>query len=356
MTESRSEPRDGPALPPALLVASLAVALALLPTPARAETPPRVLWYRSSQGCPEGAAFLARLAEDAARVRLSQAGDRVDFVLTLERTDAVATGRLERQTAKGTIAVAELRDASCEAVADGLALSLSLALQPEAAELGQAEPTNPEPEAGVSEALAARPVEPTRSARPPAAPMAVEPAPEKTRSSDPGLGVRLGAAGGVALGLLPAPSAQLALHAELDRLGGPLPKDFALRIGALGLVGATETRAGRVTQLVLVERTAACPLRLGSGALSLTPCALLDLGVIGGGGAQPTGVSDVGFWAALGAELLLRWELAPPAALELGAAALAPLTRYGVADAAGDLYETGSVALLGSLGVSFRMK
>lgn len=355
MTGSRSEPRAGPTLPFTVL-AALVVAFA--PSHARAETLPRVLWFRSSQGCPEGAAFLARLAEDAARVRLSQAGDRVDFVLTLERTEPIATGRLERQTAEGTIAVAELRDASCEAVADGLALSLSLALQPEAAASSEpAAVSTPEPTPTPSEAPATPPVAPVPLTAPPA-PGGGAPAPGDTDGDppNPGLGVRLGVDGGVAFGLLPDPSARAGLYAELDQLGGPLPNDCALRFGALGLVGATDTRAGRVTQFVLVERTAACPLRFGSAALSVAPCALLDLGVIGGGGAQPTGVSDVGFWAALGAELLLRWEPAAAVALELGAGGLAPITRYGVADAAGTLYETGSVAFLGSLGVSFRLK
>jgi hypothetical protein len=76
--------------------------------------------------------MLSRLGADAARVRLSHAGDRIDFVLTLEQVDVKSIGRLERQTGHGTIAVSELEDMNCEAVADALALSLALALQPEA--------------------------------------------------------------------------------------------------------------------------------------------------------------------------------------------------------------------------------
>src|SRR6188768_1830901 len=95
-----------------------------------AETQPPSVWYRASEACPNGAQFLDKLAESSRRARLAQAGDHIDFVVTLLADGKETVGRLERQTNSGTVAIRELRDETCERVADALALSLGLALAP----------------------------------------------------------------------------------------------------------------------------------------------------------------------------------------------------------------------------------
>lgn len=173
------------------------------------ETTPRVLWYLHSQGCPEGEAFLRRLGADVARVRSAHAGDRIDFVLTLEQSGEKSFGRLERQTARGTIAVSELEDVSCEAVADALALSLALASQPHGG-------VTPMPSASlesstVADTATAETAAPSESSVDAEQPereavvrarqsLAGSEAPEPT---EPALGVRLGAEGGAAAGPMP---------------------------------------------------------------------------------------------------------------------------------------------------------
>src|SRR4051794_15815274 len=99
-------------------------------TPVLAETGPPAVWYRASEACPGGPQFLQKLAESSRQARLAEAGDHIDFVVTLVANGTETVGRLERQTNSGSVAIRELRDASCERVADALALSLSLALAP----------------------------------------------------------------------------------------------------------------------------------------------------------------------------------------------------------------------------------
>src|SRR4051812_9995401 len=98
--------------------------------PALARAEPPAVWYRASEACPSGAQFLEKLAENARHARLAQAGDHIDFVVTLVANRDETVGRLERQTNSGVVAIRELRDATCGQVADALALSLGLALTP----------------------------------------------------------------------------------------------------------------------------------------------------------------------------------------------------------------------------------
>src|SRR5262245_39186705 len=99
---------------------------------AGAEPAPVWVWYRTSEGCPDGASFVSRLSELGKTARLASVGDRVDFVVTLGAGPDESSGRLERQTRGGTVAIREYRDARCEQVAEALALTLDLALEPEA--------------------------------------------------------------------------------------------------------------------------------------------------------------------------------------------------------------------------------
>ena len=81
---------------------ALGLGLLLQATTVRAQAPVSV-WYRTSAGCPDGDAFVARLSELGTAARLASVGDRVDFVVTLGNTPAESSGRLERQTRGGTV-------------------------------------------------------------------------------------------------------------------------------------------------------------------------------------------------------------------------------------------------------------
>src|SRR3954468_10698753 len=143
-------------------LSAVVVWLAAASKPAQAQsahTP--AVWYRASAACPTGPEFLAKLAEGPERARLAEAGDHIDFVVTLLSASGETVGRLERQTNGGTVAIRELRDATCAQVANALALSLGLALEPEPSGVP---PPGPAP-LPVSEAPGAAP---TASAAPPA--------------------------------------------------------------------------------------------------------------------------------------------------------------------------------------------
>lgn len=110
-------------------VAVLSVAFAL---DAQSDGP--VIWYRSSEGCPDGEAFLSRLARRAQGARLAQVNDRIDFVVTLGALEGRSSGKLERQTVGSTVAIREIETQSCEEAADVLALTLMLTLNPDSGE------------------------------------------------------------------------------------------------------------------------------------------------------------------------------------------------------------------------------
>src|SRR5690349_8010617 len=117
-------PVDGTQRVIALIIAGSAFCAAR----ARADSPePPLIWYRSGEGCPDGAGFLERLAARGVQAKLAGVGDPIDFVVTLGTGAEGARGLLERQTKTGTVAIRRLDGGTCEEIADGLALSLSLA-------------------------------------------------------------------------------------------------------------------------------------------------------------------------------------------------------------------------------------
>src|SRR5262249_62000627 len=110
----------------AWLFGVLAFFATLFPSgPARADgVRASLVWYRSADGCPDGAAFLARLEARGVRARLADVGDPIDFVVTLGNGPGGARGLLERQTESRTVAIRRLDGGTCGPGADALALSL----------------------------------------------------------------------------------------------------------------------------------------------------------------------------------------------------------------------------------------
>lgn len=111
------------------------------------------IWFRSSEGCPNGSGFLAKLDQRSTQAR--EVGDRIDFVVTLGSEQGLASGRLERQTDRGTVAIRDIQGSSCEVVAEARALTLTLTAAPGSEEqpppiipvtLADAPPPEDEPE------------------------------------------------------------------------------------------------------------------------------------------------------------------------------------------------------------------
>lgn len=326
------------------------------------------IWYRTGEGCPDGVSFLARLENRGIRGHLAAVGDRVDFVVTLGTNGERSSGRLERQTSQGTIAIREVEDVRCEAVADALALTLALTFDPashdppetavaaeQPAAQSQAGPPPPSGATALPTAVAAS----EHSAAP--SPPDHTSAPTEPGEQDSGEGQGAGAEQGrVRLG---------AALAAWDLFQGPLllqagpfaeveaPASFVLPRASLRLVlqGGLRPDADASVQVWLAAaRVEACPLALGRGSISVRPCAAFDAGVIG---ASAEAVADTALWSDVAAHARLMFELGR-LGLEAQAGGIVPITHYEVKPAGSrDILEkTSGIGFAGGVGVSFRFE
>src|SRR5690349_18499058 len=203
-------------------------------------TPAVQIWYRGSNGCPEAGDFLRRLAALGRSASLARVGDPVDFVVTVASTLERSEGRLERQTQHGTMAIREVSAPLCDEVADGLALSLDLALAP-AAESPGAEPGEAPP-ASDTAGTASTPL-------------------------------ALGAEALLSTPIAPAALPGLGLFLEIP-LGAP-----TLRVALRGQHGESEARADiDVTTTLLGGRVEGCFSAWAGANFSASPCLALDAG------------------------------------------------------------------------------
>jgi hypothetical protein len=320
------------------------------------------LWYRSSEGCPDGADFLERVGDRASLVRLADAGDRVDFVVNIALTDAGARGRLERETARGTVAIREVEDHSCDRVADVLALNLALALDPDRPAPGtQATPppepggeSSPTPPAGSANPPENPPSSPPSPAPRPAAPAPVSaPSAPLAQSTDESGDTeqpthwRLGVQGGVLAGVSQDLMLRGAAFVQLERVVAALP-DGTLRVTALGALGSSDTRIGVVHESLWGARLDACPFGVGGRGLSVAPCGAGEFGQLRASRRYQASAR----WAALGVLLRGQWILGGGVAAETEVAGVFPLSRYAVSAGTTVLYRAEPVGFSAVVGAS----
>lgn len=305
-----------------------------------AETRPVYVWYRSTDGCPDGEAFLGRLAARNVEAKIAQVGDPIDFVVTLGRTESGAEGLLEKQDATKTVAIRRLSGDTCEHVADAIALGLVLAGAPtHATESPSAEP-----------AKGPTPVAPPPPAPSPPATQAVAPLVREHRPR-----WSLGAQGGVTFGLTPEAWPGGALFVELEPQGTGLFRDAAFRLWAAGASTSSSGERGFRTWNA-AGRLEACPIRFGSAVVYASPCAAFELGVLGTSTEGEQGRSDHGVWAAVSAAARLAVRVAGPVALEAQVSGVIPLNRYEfVSDVdSSTVYRASAIGVSLGAGVSVR--
>lgn len=297
------------------------------------------IWYRSSEGCPEGSVFVARLAELGRRATLARVGDRVDFVVTVARAPDASSGRLERQTGRGTVAIRELDAPRCEEVTEALALSLDIALDP--ANEAPASSAAPTPSS-----VGAAEDGPTAAPAPAATPVqprgAVDRAPEGELAREPATSaLALGAQGSLTSGIAPSWAAGGALFAELRA------RDASALAGRFSLAAALadDTRAAiDVGVFWFAGRVEGCAFELRSGSLSLQPCAGAELGLVRAGSSGDGARRDTGLWASALGLLRASLELDARFVLEAQVGAALPFVRYAVGSSlGGDLFRTEAV-------------
>jgi hypothetical protein len=326
------------------LALSLAIALIFCSSwaaVARADEAPSI-WYRSSEGCPDGSAFVARLHGSAEGARLATAGDRIDFVVTLGVKEGHAFGRLERQTSEGRVAIRELDASRCDEVADAIALTLTLTLAPQTTPALGSSPTNSSP---VAEAPEPQPVPPTEAppasveaktnvAAPTRAAAAASTAnshEEPTKTAADGTSRwRLGADVTVAKGSLPDLLPGLRLFLEL-RTDAPW-RGSSARVAAF-LTKRAPTTDPNVDVLLAGGRLEVSPVALFGPVVELVPSVALDLGWVRAQGTTSTGLTDSGIWAAVSATARGVWHVNRTLSLEAELGPSVPFTSYELVDA-----------------------
>lgn len=268
------------------------------------------IWYRSSAGCPEGAAFLLRLKQLGRDARLASVGDQVDFVVSVAHQAEQSSGRLERQTELGTIAIREMSAGRCDEVVEGLALSLDLALDPVVEKPSQ-------------EASA--------------------------RRVDAAWRLSFGAGPRLATAIAPDPMLGASLHAELSQPGG-----------ASVLVAAHGGREGGaiagvdLTLSLLEARAAGCPHGWGNGSWMIQTCLGASMGWLVADSPPPRGHSEGGFWASGLAFAHGSWHATDALGLFVDVGALVPFVRYELgADTGAAIFRTGSAGLEAGLGIAW---
>lgn len=322
------------------------------------------IWYRSSDRCPDGAAFLQRLEQLGRSARLADAGDRIDFVVTLGSKERGSFGRLERQTERGTVAIREVEAPACVEVADALALSLDLALDPGQAEgAPPAEPVEPVAPMGSEGAAPQTPASGSEEAAPPSsqstqrvssapptptAPSAVQD--EVPREAGAVSSARLGAQGTLVTGVGDAPLLGAALFGELP-LGALTP-----RVSVWGATGASTVEDSTLRMWVFAGRLEGCVGPFGARELYFHPCAGVDLGVVSARYAGENGRKDTGPWVS---PLLLGrgvWSVVERVTLEAQIGLHIPILHYEVGQPGEDpLANTDPVGVLAGVGLGLAL-
>ena len=326
-----------------------------------AQTQPPAVWYRASEACPNGAQFIEKLAQGSRHARLAQAGDHIDFVVTLVADSKQTVGRLERQTDGGIVAIRELQDATCEQVAEALALSLGLALTP-----GQ---MKAEPEVGNSAGASGAAIAGTPGANTEASPeqplatsptaVSSSPAPTVPREkvTEPELRWSLGLGLGPMIGISTHPLPRGELFADVRPAFSRALRNLSLRGSVVGSLGWSETAVGPVQRWILAGRAEACPVAWLFGRLDLRPCLGFELGATGASGEGGDGVDDRSLWAAPAGQVRLAVALSPEWLwLETSGGALVPLIRSETFSGSQSLYRDAPVVFHAGLGISLRLR
>jgi hypothetical protein len=316
------------------LTASVFLAvLAAVPRVRALETRTTLIWYRSAEGCPDGPQFLVRLESRGVRARLARVGEPIDFVVTLGTGPDGARGLLERQTETKTVAIRQLDGGTCDQVADAIALSLVVANTPRAEDAPVASVVSPAPPP------AERPT-PIVAARPTP--------PERLRWA-------LGFQGGALFGAAPAPLLATDLFVDLRLPSSGVLREPVLRLAALEMQSSTSGSA-HVAVFVVGGRVEACPLRLGTPVVGLSPCVATTLGAIRSAASGPAGLVDHGFWGAVDFLGRLSFRVARPVSVELQGAAVVPMERYEfVSEKTGYAYHVPAVGFSALAGAAVRL-
>jgi hypothetical protein len=307
--------------------------------PAQAEQAPVWVWYRTSAGCPTGDTFVARLSELGHAARLAKVGDRVDFVVTLGSDAEKSSGRLERQTRQGTVAIRDYEDARCDQVAEALALTLELALDPGTAATPGAPAPLPTGAAGASADVAPSGGAPGEAV-----------ARHGAEAAQLSIGAQVSALAGTGPGLLPG----AALFVELVE---PLWPITSVRAGLRGVHGSGDARGHAIETTWIGGRAEGCRSLWNTAEVSVAPCAGFELGALRAESAGALGTAATGVWAAAVAHGRVSLRIGPRLRLEAELGASVPFVHYalGTVDGRATWFRTAALVPEASGGAAFEI-
>ena len=272
--------------------------------------------YAASPGCPDRAAFEARVRADATRVRFEAAGNaRRAFTIRLEQGPP-AVGRLTVRNDAGDVRTREVRADTCAHAADAMALVLALAVDPTATAPVETPPSSN----GAPSSPAASPPDAPEAESPtaPAAQVLAAPVPpardrlsRPTEASNPLRALFAGADFSVATG--PAPDALWALSPYVG-WRRPVEGFFAPSVRASFVrasMGAIPVLGGAAAFTWTAGRVDGCGPTVTTGPASLLGCVRVEVGSLEvTGSGVPTGATSAPGWVAGGA--LARAEILLP--------------------------------------------
>jgi hypothetical protein len=297
-------------------------------------------------GCLTPPAFFERVRRRTARVREAAPGEPARrFSLTIEEKERVS-GKLLTEDTDGTTALREVEGASCQEVADALALVVAVTLDP-LADLSSGSVENPprQPES----APAPRAATPRLPARAPSPAPRPEPRARFQHA--------LAAEATLAAGLVDAPLPGLGVRYFASR--GPSGTGLLLTAGAFATF-AGDTQADYASGGVVRYRLqglnpGVCPVGVRvDSRLGLVACVTFILGRLEAQGMElPGGRSDGSFFMAAGLEGRGELQLAGPLGLVVAAGLSAPIGEYSAEVVGADepVDHTNPVGFVGALGL-----
>jgi hypothetical protein len=311
---------------------------------AAAETEPIRLDYRApASSCPSAVSFTADVLRRTPAARAAAPGeDARTFVIVIESRAAGFAGSLTVREGAGVTVARRVLANRCSEVAEALALSTALAVDPSA--LTRTEPAAVPGQAGEGQQATAAvsktsPTGGKRSAesrKNPAGAPSVD-APAERALGEPATTPRSANHWAYALRFGPdlrsgnSPRAALGGSASLEAR----PPD-ASSLGAIGvelgfLQSITESVDGASSsfQFVLARPYACWTVARPSPSLRLMPCFVAELGMLTGRGSDlPEPATERRFWAAAEIPLRAELELSARSLLGLSAGVVVPATRY----------------------------
>jgi hypothetical protein len=274
------------------------------------------LELRVPEGCSSAEDFSARVARRSKRIRFVSSGGHRTLIVEIQKSAGGIRGAVTVVEGDGSLRKRQLRAKNCEEASEGLALIATVTLDPDAL---TAEP-EPEPEPAAAPAPAQPKPPPTQRAAPGPTPAAVE------QASPPRLSVGLGLTllARMAPELVPGASLEAALEVNPGQIVSPFVRLSVLHAQRRGV----PDRGGEASFAFTLPTLDVCPVRIGTRAFAVRPCAFASVGLLKvWGDAAVENETHTRLFAAAGGAFWLGLRLSEAIEIVADLRAILPLRR-----------------------------